>query len=155
MNRGRFYAASHSTPRPDHGVRPLRYARLNNVSARSLQFADGQWTRAKSLDTLCPIGPRVVSRDEPDPQALAIACRLNGVTVQEATTADMIFGVAALAAFVSEAITLEPGDVIATGTPPGVAMGMAEPRWLRPGDTVEVEIEGIGVLANPVLAGPE
>jgi len=132
------------------------YTCLNDVSARSLQFEDGQWTRGKSLDTFCPIGPRVVPRDEiRDPQALAIACRLNGVTVQDATTADMIFGVAELVAFVSETITLEPGDVIATGTPPGVALGMAVPRWLRPGDTIEVEIEGIGVLANPVLAAPE
>jgi 2-keto-4-pentenoate hydratase/2-oxohepta-3-ene-1,7-dioic acid hydratase in catechol pathway len=125
---------------------------LNDVSARTIQFADGQWTRAKSLDTFCPIGPRVVPRDAiGDPQALRIACRVNGATVQDATTADMIFTVAEIVAFVSEAITLEPGDVIATGTPPGVAFGRPDPRYLEPGDVVEVEIEGIGVLRNPVL----
>jgi 5-carboxymethyl-2-hydroxymuconate isomerase len=127
------------------------YTCLNDVSARALQFADGQWTRAKSLDTFCPIGPRVVPREEiGDPQALRIRCRLNGETVQDGSTADMIFGVAELVAFVSETITLEPGDVIATGTPPGVAFGRAEPRYLQSDDTVEVEIERIGVLVNPV-----
>ena len=127
------------------------YTCLNDVSARVLQFADGQWTRAKSLDTFCPIGPRVVPRDEVgDPQSLRIACRLNGETVQDASTADMIFSVAELISFVSETITLEQGDVIATGTPPGVAFGRPEPRFLRPGDTVEVEIERVGVLRNPV-----
>src|SRR6266542_6537313 len=115
------------------------YTCLNDVSARALQFADGQWTRGKSLDTFCPIGPRVVSREEiGDPQALRIRCRLNGETVQDASTADMIFGIAELVAFVSETITLEAGDVIATGTPPGVAFGRAEPRYLQGGDTVEV-----------------
>ena len=126
---------------------------LNDVSARALQFADGQWTRGKSIDTFCPVGPRVVSRDEVgDPQVLRLSCRLNGVTVQDATTADMIFTVAELVAHVSETITLDPGDVIATGTPPGVAMGRADPRYLRDGDVVEVEIERVGVLTNPVLA---
>jgi acylpyruvate hydrolase len=86
-----------------------------------------------------------------DPQSLRIACRVNGETVQDATTADMIFPVAEIVAFVSAAITLEPGDVIATGTPPGVAFGRADPRWLQPGDTVDVEIERIGVLVNPVV----
>jgi 2-keto-4-pentenoate hydratase/2-oxohepta-3-ene-1,7-dioic acid hydratase in catechol pathway len=128
------------------------YTCLNDVSARVLQFADGQWTRAKSLDTFCPIGPRVVPRDEVgDPQSLRISCRLNGEVVQDGSTADMIFGVAELVAFISETITLEPGDVIATGTPPGVAFGQADPRYLRDGDAVEVEIERIGVLANPVV----
>jgi len=127
------------------------YTCLNDVSARALQFADGQWTRAKSLDTFCPIGPRVVPREEiGDPQSLRIRCRLNGETVQDASTADMIFGVAELVAFVSETITLEAGDVIATGTPPGVAFGRADSRYLQDGDTIEVEIERIGVLVNPV-----
>jgi 2,4-didehydro-3-deoxy-L-rhamnonate hydrolase len=129
------------------------YSCLNDVSARSMQFSDGQWTRAKSLDTFCPIGT-VVPRDEVgDPQSLRIRCSVNGETVQDATTADMIFSVAELVAFVSETITLEPGDVIATGTPPGVAMGRADGRYLRPGDTVEVEIEKVGRLTNPVVAG--
>jgi 2-keto-4-pentenoate hydratase/2-oxohepta-3-ene-1,7-dioic acid hydratase in catechol pathway len=130
------------------------YTCLNDVSARVLQFADGQWTRAKSLDTFGPIGPRVVPRDEVgDPQSLRIQCRVNGETVQDGSTADMIFGVAELVAYVSETITLEPGDVIATGTPPGVAFGRPDGRYLQPGDTVEVEIERVGVLANPVVAG--
>lgn len=129
------------------------YACLNDVSARSLQFADGQWTRGKSLDTFCPIGP-VVPRDAVgDPQSLRIGCRVNGETMQDGTTADMIFSVAQLVAFISEWITLEPGDVIATGTPPGVAMGRPDGRYLAPGDTVEVEIEGVGVLTNRVVAG--
>lgn len=130
------------------------YACLNDVSARVLQFADGQWTRAKSLDTFCPIGPHVVPRDEVgDPQSLRIQCRVNGETLQDGSTADMIFGVAELVAYVSETITLEPGDVIATGTPPGVAFGRPDGRYLQDGDTVEVEIERVGVLANPVVAG--
>jgi len=127
------------------------YTCLNDVSARVLQFADGQWTRAKSIDTFCPIGPRVVPRDEVgDPQSLRIQCRVNGETVQDASTADMIFGVAELIAYISETITLEPGDVIATGTPPGVAFGRPDGRYLQDGDTVEVEIERIGVLVNEV-----
>jgi 2-keto-4-pentenoate hydratase/2-oxohepta-3-ene-1,7-dioic acid hydratase in catechol pathway len=129
------------------------YTCLNDVSARTLQFADGQWTRGKSLDTFCPIGPRVVPREEiGNPQSLRISCRLNGELVQDASTADMIFGVAELIAYISEAITLEPGDVIATGTPPGVALGRADPRYLQDGDSIEVEIEGIGILANPVAS---
>jgi 5-carboxymethyl-2-hydroxymuconate isomerase len=129
------------------------YTCLNDVSARTLQFADGQWTRGKSLDTFCPIGPRVVPREEiGDPQSLRISCRLNGELVQDASTADMIFGVAELIAYISETITLEPGDVIATGTPPGVALGRADPRYLQDGDSIEVEIEGIGILANPVAS---
>jgi 2-keto-4-pentenoate hydratase/2-oxohepta-3-ene-1,7-dioic acid hydratase in catechol pathway len=131
------------------------YTCLNDVSAREVQFADGQWTRAKSFDTFCPMGPRVVPREElGDPQALRIQCRLNGETVQDASTADMIFSVAEIVAFVSEAITLEPGDVIATGTPPGVAFGQADGRYLQDGDEVHVEIAGIGVLINPIRAEP-
>ena len=128
------------------------YTCLNDVSARAFQFGDGQWTRGKSIDTFCPIGPRVVPRDEVgDPQSLRIACRVNGETVQDGTTADMIFSVAELVAFVSATITLEPGDVLATGTPPGVAMGRPDGRFLQPGDTVEVEIERVGILRNPVV----
>lgn len=127
------------------------YACLNDVSARAIQFADGQWTRGKSLDTFCPIGPVVPRDDVGDPQSLRISCRVNGATVQEATTADMIFSVAELIAFISGTITLEPGDVVATGTPPGVAMGRPAGRYLQPGDTVEVEIERVGVLRNVVV----
>jgi 2-keto-4-pentenoate hydratase/2-oxohepta-3-ene-1,7-dioic acid hydratase in catechol pathway len=128
------------------------YTCLNDVSARALQFADGQWTRAKSIDTFCPIGPRVVPRDEVgDPQSLRVQCRVNGETMQDGSTADMIFGVAELVAYITETITLEPGDVIATGTPPGVAFGREDGRYLRRGDTVEVEVEHVGVLRNPVV----
>jgi 5-carboxymethyl-2-hydroxymuconate isomerase len=127
------------------------YTCLNDVSARALQFADGQWTRAKSIDTFCPIGPRVVPRDEVgDPQSLRISCRVNGETMQDASTGDMIFGVAELIAYVTETMTLEPGDVLATGTQPGVAFGRADGRYLQRGDTVEVEIERVGVLTNPI-----
>lgn len=127
------------------------YTCLNDVSARVLQFADSQWTWGKSLDTFCPIGPRVVPRDEVgDPQSLRIACRVNGETLQDGTTADMIFTVAELVAYVSSFVTLEPDDVIATGTPPGVALGSPNPHWLVSGDVVEVEVERIGVLRNPV-----
>ena len=127
------------------------YTCLNDVSARAIQFAEGQWTRAKSLDTFCPIGPRLAPREEVgDPQSLRIACSVNGEKMQDATTADMIFSVAELVAYVSATITLEPGDMIATGTPPGVAFGRADGRYLQPGDTVEVEIERIGTLTNPV-----
>src|SRR6476469_1925810 len=99
----------------------LGYTCLNDVSARDLQFGDGQWTRGKSLDTFCPMGPVLVTTDAlPDPQALAITCRVDGAVVQQATTAAMFFGVAAIIEHCSAAFTLEPGDVIATGTPGGV-----------------------------------
>ena len=129
------------------------YTCLNDVSSREVQFADGQWTRGKSFDTFCPIGPRVGSRDEIGaPQALRISCRVNGDTVQDATTADMIF--AEIVSFVSAAITLEPGDLIATGTPPSVALGQTNPRYLQPDDEVEVEIDRIEALPNGVEAAP-
>lgn len=127
------------------------YTCLNDVSSRVVQFSDGQWTRGKSFDTFCPVGPRIVPAAEVgDPQKLGIRCRINGMTVQDASTADMIFGVAEIVSFISQAITLEPGDLIATGTPPGVALGRENPRYLQHGDEVEVEIEKIGVLRNPV-----
>jgi 2-keto-4-pentenoate hydratase/2-oxohepta-3-ene-1,7-dioic acid hydratase in catechol pathway len=130
------------------------YTCLNDVSARDVQAADGQWTRAKSFDTFCPVGPVLVPAAQiPDPQALRIRCLLNGETMQDASTADMLFSVAQLIEFVSESITLEPGDLIATGTPAGVGFAQDPPRFLRPGDVVEVEIERIGTLTNPVVAG--
>jgi 5-carboxymethyl-2-hydroxymuconate isomerase len=127
------------------------YLCLNDVSARDLQRADGQFTRAKSLDTFTPVGPRLVpAREVPDPQALRIRCLLNGEVMQDSSTAEMVFSVAQLIAFVSEAITLEPGDLIATGTPGGVG-AYRDPRvFLRPGDEVTVEIESVGSLTNPV-----
>ena len=125
------------------------YTCLNDVSARDLQFGDGQWVRGKSLDTFCPIGPWIVTADEiPDPQALAIRCRVGDELLQDGTTADMIFGVAELISRLSRAFTLDPGDVIATGTPPGVGWARDPKRLLRDGETVVVEIEGIGALEN-------
>jgi 2,4-didehydro-3-deoxy-L-rhamnonate hydrolase len=129
------------------------YLCANDVSARDLQFADRQWVRGKSLDTFCPIGPAVVPASEiPDPQTLRLKTILNGEVVQEAPTSDMIFSVAQIVAFVSEAITLEPGDLILTGTPAGVGIFRDPELLLQPGDEVTVEIEGIGTLTNPVGA---
>ena len=129
------------------------YVCVNDVSARDLQFADGQWTRGKSPDTFCPVGPALVSRDDiPDPQTLPIRAILNGETVQESTTANMIFGVADVIAYVTRTITLEPGDLIATGTPAGVGAFRDPPLFMKPGDEITIEIDGIGSLTNPVVA---
>jgi 2-keto-4-pentenoate hydratase/2-oxohepta-3-ene-1,7-dioic acid hydratase in catechol pathway len=125
------------------------YTVCNDVSARNLQFGDGQWVRAKSLDTFCPLGPWLVTRDEiPDPQNLAVRTTLNGEVMQDSTTAEMIFGVRELIAFASRAFTLLPGDVIVTGTPPGVGVFRDPPVFLKDGDEITVEVEGIGKLAN-------
>jgi 2-keto-4-pentenoate hydratase/2-oxohepta-3-ene-1,7-dioic acid hydratase in catechol pathway len=121
----------------------LGFTCLNDVTARDLQSRDKQWTRSKSFDTFCPIGPWIET--EIDPGDLALRLRVNGETRQEASTADLIFGPAALVSFVSEVMTLLPGDVIATGTPSGIAP-------VQIGDVVEVEIEGIGVLRNTVVS---
>jgi 2-keto-4-pentenoate hydratase/2-oxohepta-3-ene-1,7-dioic acid hydratase in catechol pathway len=130
------------------------YVCVNDVSARDLQFADGQWTRAKSLDTFCPVGPRLAPASEiPDPQRLGIRCLVNGEALQDSSTEHMVFPVAELLAFISTAITLEPGDLIATGTPAGVGFTREPPVFLRSGDEVTVEIDGIGALTNPVVAG--
>ena len=130
------------------------YTCVNDVSARDLQFADGQWTRGKSPDTFCPVGPRLMPRDEvPDPQALGIRAILNGETVQESTTANMVFGVAEVIAYVTRTVTLEPGDLIATGTPAGVGAFRKPPLFMHPGDEITIEIDGIGSLTNPVAAG--
>jgi len=126
------------------------YTVCNDVSARDLQFGDGQWVRGKSLDTFCPLGPWLVTRDEiPDPQALAVRTTLNGQIMQDSTTAEMIFGVRELIAFASQAFTLLPGDVIVTGTPPGVGVFRDPPVFLNDGDTITVEVEAIGALSNP------
>jgi len=130
------------------------YVCVNDVSARDLQFADGQWTRGKSPDTFCPVGPALVSRDEiPDPQALPIRAILNGATVQESTTANMIFGVADVIAYVTRTITLEPGDLIATGTPAGVGAFRDPPLFMKPGDEITIEIDGIGSITNAAMGG--
>jgi 2-keto-4-pentenoate hydratase/2-oxohepta-3-ene-1,7-dioic acid hydratase in catechol pathway len=129
------------------------YLCVNDVSARDLQFADGQWTRGKSVDTFCPIGPRLVAAEEvPDPQALTIRCVLNGEVVQDSTTANMIFSVAEVIAYASRTMTLEPGDLLATGTPAGVGVFRDPPVFLQDGDEVTIEIERLGALTNPVQA---
>jgi 2-keto-4-pentenoate hydratase/2-oxohepta-3-ene-1,7-dioic acid hydratase in catechol pathway len=125
------------------------YTCVNDVSARDLQFGDGQWVRGKSLDTFCPVGPWIVTADEiADPQALTIECLVNGWGMQSSTTANMFFGVRTLISYCSRAFTLEPGDLIATGTPAGVGVYKKPPRLLRNGDEMIVRIEGIGDLHN-------
>jgi 2-keto-4-pentenoate hydratase/2-oxohepta-3-ene-1,7-dioic acid hydratase in catechol pathway len=125
------------------------YTCLNDVSARDLQFGDGQWTRGKSLDTFCPMGPVLVTADEiGDPQDLAIRCFVGDDLLQDARTSAMYFGIAEIISFCSQSFTLEPGDVIATGTPGGVGAFREPPRFLVDGDRVVVEIEGIGRLEN-------
>jgi 2,4-diketo-3-deoxy-L-fuconate hydrolase len=124
---------------------------LNDVSARDLQFAEGQWTRSKSFDTFCPVSPLLPAGEIEDPQRLRIHCLLNGEVVQDSSTAEMVFPIAELIAFASQATVLEVGDVLATGTPAGV--GLARQRYLRAGDEVTVEIEGVGTLTNPVTDG--
>jgi 5-carboxymethyl-2-hydroxymuconate isomerase len=127
------------------------YTVANDVSARDLQFSDGQWMRGKSLDSFCPLGPAIVTADElPDPQALRISARVNGETMQDASTADMIFGIAEILSFCSRSFTLEPGDLVLTGTPSGVGAFRDPPVFLEAGDRVEVEVEGVGTLGNTV-----
>lgn len=127
------------------------YTNCNDVSARDFQFADGQWQRGKSCDTFAPLGPYAVTKDEiKDPHNLSIKFRLNGETMQDSTTAELIFRIPELIEFLTRSITLEPGDIIATGTPPGVGFARKPPVFLKEGDVCEVEIEGLGVLRNPV-----
>jgi len=128
----------------------LGYSVLNDVSARDLQLRPpGQWDFGKSLDGFCPWGPWIVTTDEiPDPQALDLRLSVNGTQRQSSNTKNMIFGVAHLVSFLSQVMTLEPGDLIATGTPFGVALGMKPPVWLENGDVCEAEIDGIGRIRN-------
>ncbi len=129
------------------------YTILDDVSARDLQSAEAQWIRGKSLDTFAPVGPYAVIPDDGfDPATFWIRTTVSGELRQDSSCADMVFSVAEIISFVSEAITLEPGDIISTGTPPGVGLGFDPPRYLSPGDTVSIEIEGIGVLSNQVVA---
>jgi 2-keto-4-pentenoate hydratase/2-oxohepta-3-ene-1,7-dioic acid hydratase in catechol pathway len=127
------------------------YVTANDVSARDIQMADSQWVHGKTLDTFCPLGPWLITKDEvPDPHNLRIRCRVNGVTLQDSNTGQLIFKIPALISFLSRNITLEPGDVVLTGTPPGVGFARKPPVFLKPGDTVEIEIEKVGLLQNPV-----
>jgi 2-keto-4-pentenoate hydratase/2-oxohepta-3-ene-1,7-dioic acid hydratase in catechol pathway len=131
----------------------LGYTCINDVSARDFQFSDGQWQRGKSCDTFAPMGPKIITTDViPNPHQLSIKLVLNGKTMQDSNTDQLIFGVPELIEFLSQTITLEPGDVIATGTPPGVGFARKPPVFLRPDDMMEVIIEGIGTLGNPVVA---
>jgi 2-keto-4-pentenoate hydratase/2-oxohepta-3-ene-1,7-dioic acid hydratase in catechol pathway len=130
------------------------YATANDLSARDLQTRTPQWLLGKTMDKFMPIGPYLVTADEvPDSQKLAIRTWLNGEQRQNSNTDDMIFPVAEIVSYISRHFTLEPGDVIITGTPEGVILGMAEKRWMVPGDVVEVEVEGLGKLRNRMVAG--
>ena len=130
------------------------YICANDVSARDLQFADGQWTRGKSPDTFCPIGPALVPvADIANPHDLRIRAIVSGEVLQDSTTANLIFGVDEIISHASQTMTLEPGDLILTGTPAGVGVFRDPQRLLQPGDEVTIEIEGIGALTNPVVAG--
>jgi 2-keto-4-pentenoate hydratase/2-oxohepta-3-ene-1,7-dioic acid hydratase in catechol pathway len=128
------------------------YVVANDVSGRDLQFSDGQWVRGKSLDTFLPLGELVPASEVPNPQALPIRAILNGETMQDSNTSNQIFGVAEVVAFVSQGITLEPGDLIITGTPAGVGAFRKPPVWLQPGDEITIEIDGLGSITNPVVA---
>jgi len=134
---------------PDHVA---GYTIINDVSARDLQFSDGQWLRAKSFDTFAPMGPYLVTRNTlADADGLGIELRLNGKTMQKSNTRNMVFKVADLVSYISEVMTLEVGDVIATGTPGGVGFVRNPQVFMKPGDIVEIEIEGIGLLRNSVV----
>jgi len=127
------------------------YVCANDVSARDLQFKDGQWTRGKSVDTFCPVGPLVPAAEIGDPHALRIRAIVSGEVLQDSTTANLIFGVDEIISYASQTLTFEPGDLILTGTPAGVGVFRDPPRLLRPGDEVTIEIEGLGALTNPVV----
>jgi 2-keto-4-pentenoate hydratase/2-oxohepta-3-ene-1,7-dioic acid hydratase in catechol pathway len=131
----------------------LGYTAFNDVTARDFQFGDGQWQRGKSCDTFAPMGQTIVTTDEiPDPHVLRITMTVNGAVMQDSNTNQLIFRVPELIEFITASITLEPGDVIATGTPAGVGFARKPPVFLKPGDRMEVEIEGIGGLGNPIVA---
>jgi 2,4-diketo-3-deoxy-L-fuconate hydrolase len=129
------------------------YVVANDVSARDLQFADGQWTRGKSPDTFCPVGPLTPAADVADPHALGIRAILNGETMQDSTTANLIFGIDEIISYASKTSTLEAGDLILTGTPAGVGIFREPQRLLQPGDEITIEIDGLGSITNPVVAG--
>jgi len=131
----------------------LGYTALNDVSARDFQFSDGQWQRGKSCDTFAPMGQTIITTDViTDPHKLSIKLTLNGKVMQDSNTSQLIFGVPALIEFITQSITLEPGDVIATGTPAGVGFARKPQVFLQPGDQMEVLIEGMGGLGNPVVS---
>ncbi|MGM0887417.1 MAG: fumarylacetoacetate hydrolase family protein [Bacillota bacterium] len=129
------------------------YTIMNDISARDLQFQDGQWSRGKTADTFAPFGPVIVTHDEVgDPHKLAITLELNGEIMQDSNTSNLIFTVPKIISFLSQSMTLKPGDLIATGTPPGVGMGRNPKIWLKNGDRINISIEKIGTLSNHVKA---
>lgn len=143
---------AHRVSVEDAGNYVLGYMNVNDVSARDFQFADGQWQRGKSCDTFAPCGEYIATPDEiADPHTLRIQLRLNGKTLQDSNTDQLIFGIPQLVSFLSQSTTLEPGDVIATGTPPGVGFARKPPIYIGAGDLMEVEIEGLGILRSPVV----
>ena len=146
--------AGHRIPE-DRALEHVRgYRCANDLSARDIQYSESQWARAKGFDTFCPLGDRLVRVSElGDGSGLRVVQRLNGEVLQDGSTSDLIFSVPYLVAYISNVFSLEPGDLILTGTPPGVGWARDPKVALAPGDVVEVEVEGIGVLANPVVAG--
>jgi len=129
------------------------YTIINDVSARDIQMSTSQWSMAKSFPTFCPMGPAIVTADEiNDPHKLAIGLSIDGEVLQNSTTSELIFNIPALVEYLSSIAPLLPGDVVSTGTPSGVGMGRTPKRWLKPGETVTVTIEGLGSLTNPVVA---
>jgi 2-keto-4-pentenoate hydratase/2-oxohepta-3-ene-1,7-dioic acid hydratase in catechol pathway len=130
------------------------YTILNDVSARDVQLATSQWTLGKSFPTFCPIGPWVVTADElTDPHNLDLRLTIDGETLQQANTRDLIFDIPAVLGYISAIVALEPGDIVSTGTPQGVGLGRTPQRWMRPGEEVAIEISGIGRLVNRTVAG--
>jgi 2-keto-4-pentenoate hydratase/2-oxohepta-3-ene-1,7-dioic acid hydratase in catechol pathway len=129
------------------------YTILNDVSARDVQNASSQWSLAKSFPTFCPLGPAIVSADEiADPHSLAIGLTIDGVVLQSSNTRELIFKIPDLIEFISSITPLLPGDIVSTGTPSGVGLGRTPKRWLQPGETVTITVEGLGSLTNPVVA---
>jgi 2-keto-4-pentenoate hydratase/2-oxohepta-3-ene-1,7-dioic acid hydratase in catechol pathway len=141
---------AHDVPRSRAYDVVAGYCCANDVSERDAQDADGQWFRGKGYDTFCPIGPEIVELD--DPSDVRVVQRLNGEVLQDSRTSRLIFDIPTLIEYVTRVVTLEPGDLILTGTPEGVGVVREPPVALAPGDVVEVEVEGIGVLRNPVVA---
>jgi 2-keto-4-pentenoate hydratase/2-oxohepta-3-ene-1,7-dioic acid hydratase in catechol pathway len=127
------------------------YTIVNDVSARDVQFATSQWSLSKSFPTFCPLGPAIVTADEV-PHQLAISLNIDGELLQNSNTRELIFGIPALVEYLSSITPLLPGDIVSTGTPAGVGLGRTPKRWLKPGETVTVKVEGLGSLSNPVVA---
>ncbi|MFP5235649.1 MAG: fumarylacetoacetate hydrolase family protein [Acidobacteriota bacterium] len=129
------------------------YTIVNDVSARDVQFASSQWTLSKSFPTFCPLGPSIVTADEiADPHALEISLTIDGERLQQSSTRELVFKIPDLIEYISSITPLLPGDIVSTGTPPGVGLGRTPKRWLKPGETVTVTVQGLGSLTNPVIA---